>query len=152
LFDVARLLALAWALTVAVRARTWLAVGALLVVAYAFALEVASGFTIRDEGPQEPIVAMLLALIGPSAMPRGHLPAWLPLAAPVVRWPALVNAFAAVMLLVPARRLAAQIARLPQFSPDTKRADRVAVALYLVAVFEGISAATRGLPLLLSGG
>ncbi len=98
MFDVARLLALAWALTVAVRAR------------------------------------------------------WLPLAAPVVRWPARVNALAAVTLLVPARRLAAQIERLPQFSPDTKRADRVAVALYLVAVFEGVSAATRGLPWLLSGG
>jgi hypothetical protein len=152
MFDVARLLALGWALLVASRSRAWLELTVLAFASYLFALEVASGLTIRSEGPQEPLVAMLLALIGPTAMPRGHLPAALPLALPVVRWPAVVNLAVATLLVVPARKLLARIDELPQFSPATRHLGRVALALILVAVFEGVSAGTRVLPALLDRG
>ena len=121
------------------------------IVAYLFALEVASGITIRAEGPQEPIVIMLLAIIGPTAMPRGHLPP-LPLASFVVRWPALVNGAAAAALILPARRLISRIDDLPQFSPETRRLGQVALALFLVAVFEGLGAGTRVIPVMLDWG
>jgi hypothetical protein len=151
MFDVGRVLAIGWALLVACRARAWLEAVILGVVAYLFALEVVSGITIRAEGPQEPIVVMLLAIIGPTAMPRGHLPP-LPLASFVVHWPALVNVVAAAALILPARRLISRIDDLPHFSPETGRLGRVALALFLVAVFEALSAGTRAIPVMLDWG
>ena len=136
MFDFGRVLAIGWALFVVCRARAWLEAVILGVVAYLFALEVASGITLRAEGPQEPIVVVLPAIIGPTAMPRGHLSP-LPLGAFVVQWPALVNVAAAAALILPARRLISRIDDLPQFSPETRRLGQVALALFLVAVLEG---------------
>ncbi len=79
MLDIGRAVALGWALLVAVRARAGLAGLAVLAVTYLYALEVASGITVRDHGPFAPMVVMLLIFIGPSGMPRGPLPA-LPLA------------------------------------------------------------------------
>jgi hypothetical protein len=151
MFDLARVLAVGWALYASYRARASLQLGALLLVTYVFGLELASGFTIRSEGPQEPIVAMLPALIGPTAMPRGHLPAW-PLASLVVHWPTLVDLAAVPTLLYPVRSLRLRIDELPQFSLETQRLARVILALTLVAVFQAISAGTRAFPVLLDWG
>ena len=74
MFDAARALALVWALVRAAHARSWLSMALLVTVAYAFALSIASGITIREDGPMSPIMAILLAIIGPSALPRGRLP------------------------------------------------------------------------------
>jgi len=151
MFDVARALALLWALLLMARTRAWLELAVLFVVVYLFGLEIASGFTIRSEGPQEPTVALLLALIGPSAMPRGHLPSF-PLAGLVVHWPALTNVLAGAALFVTARRAAPLIDALPQFSEETRRLQRIMLSVYLLAVFEGVSAGTRVLPVMLDWG
>jgi hypothetical protein len=145
-FDVARLLALAYALALAGRRRAWLELGVLGFAAYVLGLEIASGFTVRNEGPQEPMMALVLALIGPSAIPRGRLPA-VPLALAVVARPALVDAVVAGALAVSAKRLGDRARRIPAaFSDEVMRLDRLATAMVLVAVFEGIAVGVRVLP------
>jgi hypothetical protein len=151
MFDVARLIALVWAVVVVARARARVEGLALVVALYFFALAVASGVTIRNEGPLEPMIALLLALVGPTSMPRGRLPS-LPGANLVVSWPAIVNAVACVSLVALARRLGARIDELPESSLETKRLDRLGRALVLVAAFEGIAAGTRLLPWMLDWG
>jgi hypothetical protein len=148
---VGRALSIVWSAWLVWRARAWLATVPLCLTAYLFALAVVSGFTIRSEGPQEPLMALVLALLGPSAIPRGRLPS-VPLAFIVVNWPLAANALAAAALLLPIRRLITRIDGLPQFSPETHRLGRVVVSLSLLATFEGISAGTRALPLLLDWG
>ncbi len=151
MFDLARAVAIAWTLVVVFRARAWIDLGVVLAVAYFFALEVTSGFTVRSEGAQEPMMALVLALIGPSAIPRGALPA-LPCASLVVQWPAMVNIVTCVVLLVRDRSLTARVEELPQSSDETRTLDRVMRALVLVAAFEGIAAGVRVLPHVLDWG
>jgi len=136
---------------VVVRTRAWLEAVVLGVVAYFFALAVASGFTVRSDGPMQPMMALLLALIGPTSLPRGALP---PLtgARLVVAWPAVVNIVASGALAARAWRLGARVYELPAASPETSRLARLGRALVLIAAFEGISAATRVLPYMLDWG
>jgi hypothetical protein len=151
MFDAARILALVWALAVVVRARAWIEAAVLLVLAYFFTLAVASGFTVRSEGPLEPMIALILALIGPTAMPRGALPplpgAWL-----VVTWPAAVDVALCVALVARERSLAARVDTLPESSLETARLDRLGRALVLVAALEGMSAGLHVLPHMLDWG
>ena len=70
----------------------------------------------------------------------------------MVRWPLAGNAVAAAALLLVGRRLTLRVDGLPQFSEETRRLGRVVVALSLLAVFEGIGAATRALPFVLDWG
>lgn len=151
MLDVARILALAWALVVVVRARAWVEAALIVAVAYFFALAVVSGFTIRSEGAEEPMVALLLVFIGPTAMPRGPL-APLPGASLVVAWPAAIEIGALVALLARERSVAARVLALPESSAETARLDRLGRALVLVAVLEAISAWTRVMPYVLGGG
>jgi hypothetical protein len=151
MFDVARLIALTWALVVVLRARARLEAISLAVVGYFFALALVSGFTIRREGPLDPMFGLLLALIGPTSIPRGALPS-LPGARLVVAHPAVVNVLACAALVALAWRLASRAYRLPAASLETSRLDRLGRALVLVAAFEGISAATRILPSMLDWG
>ncbi len=151
MFDLGRALAILWVVLVILRTRTWRAVPPLGLAAYLFALAVASGITIRNEGPQEPMMSLLLILIGPTAMPRGHLPA-LPLAAFVVRWPLLANVFSGALLAIPAWRLMARSNALPAASDEADRLGRAALALSIVVGFEGLSAGTRAVPYLLDWG
>jgi hypothetical protein len=151
LFDVARAIAIVWALVVVFRARARVDAIVILAVAYLFALEVASGFTVRREGVQEPMMALVLALVGPSAIPRGALPGLLG-ASLVVRWPATVNVAACAVLIARDRILSARIDTLPAFSNETRNLDRVGRVLVLIAAFEGIGAGTRALPFVLDWG
>jgi hypothetical protein len=151
MFDAGRTLAFAWALFCVLRVRAWLAVAALALAAYVFALAIASGFTVRADGPMSPVMAPLLAILGPTSLPRGALPPW-PLAAVVVHAPVAGDLAMGVALLAVARRMIARAYHLPQFSERTHQISRAALAIVLVAVFEGLSAATRALPALLDWG
>jgi hypothetical protein len=151
MFDAGRTLVFLWALAHVLRARSWLAAIPLAVTGYLFALAVASGVALRDEGPMSPVMAIVLGLMGPSAMPRGHLPP-LPLASAVIGVPAIVNVVLCAVLVATARRMIDRAQHLPQFSEATRGVGRAATAIILVAVFEGLAASLRLLPDLLDWG
>lgn len=151
MFDAGRLLAFAWAFVHVLRARAWPGVAALALAAYAFGLGVTSGLTVRAEGPMPPILAVLLALIGPTSLPRGALPS-VPLAALVLRAPAVADLALGGALLFVARRINARVDQLPQFSEATRQLSRAGLAIVLVAVLEGVAAAIRLLPEFLDWG
>jgi hypothetical protein len=118
----------------------------LAIVVYVLGLEIASGFTVRREGPQQPMMALVLALVGPSAIPRGRLPG-VPLAQAVVTRPGLVDMAAGAALVVAAKRLGDRARQIPAaFSDEVMRLDRLATAMVLLAVFEGIAVGVRLLP------
>lgn len=145
MLDVARAVGLVWAAFMAWRARGWREGLVLAAFAYVFALEVASGFTVRDEGPLMPLVALVIVFLGPSAMPRGHLPA-LPLAWAVVRWPATLSAARAGLLALASSRTTARARALPEHADGTPRVHRLAVALFFLVVLDVMSAVARVLP------
>lgn len=145
MFDVGRAVILGWVLVRAWRARNAVSLMCVAVVAYLFALAVVSGITIRSEGPQEPFVALVLALVGPSAMPRGSLPD-VPLAAFLVKHPAVVNVLAATGTGAVVQRLTGRLDSLPATSESAARLDRLRLSLVLLMTSEGICAATRLLP------
>jgi hypothetical protein len=148
MFDLGRALAIGWLVLVIVRTRTWRAALPLALAAYLFALGIASGITIRSEGPQEPMMSLLLILIGPTAMPRGHLPA-LPLVTLAVRWPVVADVVAGAALIIPAWRFMVRSDALPATSEEGDKLGRIALALSIVAGFDGLSAGTRAVPYLL---
>jgi hypothetical protein len=143
--DVARAVGLVWAVAAAWRARGWREGLVLAAFAYVFALEVASGFTVRDEGPLMPLMAVILVFLGPSAMPRGHLPA-LPLAWAVVGWPTVLSAARAGLLALASSRTTARARALPEHADATPRVHGLAVALFFLAVLDVMSAVARALP------
>jgi hypothetical protein len=147
-FDIGRLCALVWALTAALRARRPIEVCALACVAYWLGLELTSGFTVRSDGPMMPMVALLLVILGPSAMPRGRLPS-LPMAGLAVHRAAAVDGLACVLLLALAWSTSRRAGRLPELAPGRARILGVASSVTLLAVFEGIFALARLLPNLL---
>jgi hypothetical protein len=147
-FDLGRLIALAWALFVTARARAVGPALAVVAVGYVVGLELWSGFTIRSQGPLEPAMSMLLVFLGPSALPRGPLPAW-PLAHAAVAWPIATDAVVAALLVVPHRALARRSAPLRPESEEARRIDRAALAVVLLVVTQGLYAAARGLPMAL---
>jgi hypothetical protein len=148
-FDAGRAVAIAWALFVACRARTPLAATMVAVTAYLYGLEIAAGFTIRDQGPMDPILACLLVAIGPSGMPPGPLGS-LPLAAVAVRWPALLHLLAALLLVIPFALLHRRCARLWPESKEARRLGSAALALLIAAVLEAIEAGMLFLPYVMS--
>jgi hypothetical protein len=149
--DVGRAAVFAWAFLVAYRARAWREAAWLALLAYVFLLELASGFTFQRQGTVVPAAVNLVVLLGPSGMPRGDLPP-LPLASLVVQWPALTNGLAAIALAIRRRRLAARISGMqtsPSENENAYRLGRVASALAILALFEGLCALTRQLPQML---
>ena len=86
MFDILRILGMVWTGYASIKARSGLSFIVLGLAAYVLGLEVASGITVRNEGPMVPVFALLLVFLGPSGMPRGHLPA-LPLASAIIRLP-----------------------------------------------------------------
>jgi hypothetical protein len=68
--DLGRTLALMFALVYSIRARSAGAVLLVLVVGYVYGLEIATGFGARDHGPMHEAYAFVLALVGPSGLPR----------------------------------------------------------------------------------
>ena len=140
---------MAWALFVVFRTRRRLEAAIAVSASYLFGLEIASGFTIRSQGPQEPIIAILLVLIGPSGVPRGDLRG-LPLGALVVRWPPVAHLLAAIVLAAPFLLLSRRTGRLRPESVEARRLDRAALALMLVAYFECLEAGAWFLPYFMS--
>jgi hypothetical protein len=148
MFDLARVAAVLWALAAIGRARAWSYVPILAALAYLLALEIASGVTVRDQGPLNPLISLVLVFVGPSGMPRGPLPP-LPLAAAVVDSPLLVSIATALVLALFSWRAHRAASPLPEFSETVARADRVELAFVLLAVLEVMSVFSRLLPRLL---
>jgi hypothetical protein len=143
MFDLLRALAVLWGTFVVVRARAWVALLPLVAAGWLFALAVASGIALRHEGPQELMTAILLAIIGPTAVPRGRLLPSIPLASFVTSWPLLANVLAALALISVARWFGRRLDRAPQASEEATRLEHTVLALWLVAGSEGLSAGTR---------
>jgi hypothetical protein len=97
----------------------------LVLAAWLFALAVVSGITIRDEGPQEPMTAIMLAIIGPTANGPRPPSVGSPLAF-TVSWPLLANLVAVAALLVAARWFSGWLDATPQASDHN---EDVALAL-----------------------
>jgi hypothetical protein len=144
-FDLGRALALLWALSAAWRARGWREAILLAACSYVFALEVASGIAVRDEGPLMPVLSLVLVFLGPSGMPRGHLPAW-PLGDVVRHWPATVNAAVGAVVGYVCWRRHARSRASNEYAADYRSSTRLELALLLIAVFEGVYAVARALP------
>jgi hypothetical protein len=150
MFDVGRIVALAWALRTALRSRAWLPVAVLALAGYVFALELWSGFTVREQGPLVPMLALLLVFLGPSAMPRGPLPA-VPLAGLVVAWPGVARLLACAAFAAVAARVLAGARSMPAHSEQLARAHAVFRSLLLCAVIDAMSLVEHVLPVLLGG-
>jgi hypothetical protein len=142
MFDLLRALALLWSTVTVVRARAWVATVPLAFAAWLYALAVASGITIRREGPQEAMTAIMLAIIGPTTMPRGRLPP-LPLASFVTGWPLLASLAGTTGLVVAARWFGGRLEATPAASDCGPQLERIVMALWLVAGTEGLSMGTR---------
>ena len=151
MFDLVRTVGLVWLLVVASRARSWTAVWGASAMAYILALEVASGITIRNQGPMVPVLSMVLVFIGPSAMPRGPLTP-LPHAHSIVAWPSVVDGLACVALAILSWRISQRVSSLPVREEDRiRQTSRVALALMASAVCQGLLVAFRLLPALMGG-
>jgi hypothetical protein len=155
MFDLARLIIWAVVFWRCVRQGGWLGRTALLVLVaslYIFVLEVVSGITVRDDGPMSPVGSMILVFIGPSAMPRGALPHWLPLGALY-----LAHTYAPGLLLVVALWLLARaFDRRATELPMARHAaavqlDRVHLLLTLYAIVCVFQIGARALPRILGG-
>jgi hypothetical protein len=144
-FDVVRAAALVWAIVAATRVRARWEWALLALVGYVFALELVSGFTIRGQGPLVPMLALLLAFLGPSSMPRGALPA-IPLAGAVVHWPALVGAASASALALASSIVTRRARACPEHSDLHPRTHALALALTLLAALDAILVVARLLP------
>jgi hypothetical protein len=150
-FDIARFVALGWSLVLAARARGLGRIACLVALIYVVALEWASGIAVRDEGPLEPAVSMLLIFLGPSALPRGHLAGW-PLAPLVIRWPAVVDVVACGLLFGMSHLLSRRASRLPARDEAViVQVGREATALTWCAVLQLLSVFLRELPAVLGG-
>jgi hypothetical protein len=148
MLDLGRVAALVWTLFAIGRTRRWPEAGVLAFAAYLLGLEITAGITIRSQGAQEPILAILLVLLGPSGMPPGPIPE-LPLAW-LVRLPATAHALASAALAVPFVTLARRAARLMPESSEAAALDRAALAFLLAATLEGLEAGALSVPRLLS--
>lgn len=150
MFDIVRIIAMVWAGYASIKARSGLALMALGLAAYVLGLEVASGITVRNEGPMVPVFALLLVFLGPSGMPRGHLPA-LPLASAIVRLPTLVHGAAALGWFGLAGVILRRRATVAEHSSQYDETGRLLGATILLAVFETFYVFARVLPALAGG-
>jgi hypothetical protein len=141
-FDLARAVAVVWAVARTLRARAWGDAAVLAIAAYVFALAVWSGFV----GSPDPRLAFSLAielgLVGPSALPRGPLPA-VPLAAVVMGWPATLDLISAAAVLGVSQRRLALVQHLSPFSRESDQLRRAAVSAVLVGVLTTIAGLLR---------
>src|SRR5439155_11523328 len=117
------------------RARARVGLMAVLVVAYVYALEMASGFGARGRGPMSLWYAFTLAFLGPSGLPRGLAAGW-PLAGFVMRYPVGTRLVTAACVAVPWRMLSRRSASLRPESEEAYRIDRAALQLLLVLIFD----------------
>jgi hypothetical protein len=139
MLDVGRALAFAWAMVLAVRARSRVALLALGVVGYLYALEVANGFSARDRGSLSAGYAFMLAFVGPSGMPRGGTLGW-PLGSFVIAHPILAKLATAGILVGPWQRLSRQARQLRPELDEARRRDRASLQIMLLVVFDLIVA------------
>jgi hypothetical protein len=146
-FDVARVLALAWALLRALQVPSrWTAL-LVVVAAYPLALQVAGGLHAAGTGTLDPAYGFLLLAIGPSFLPPGTPSAVLgrfPLAPLVLRWPAISDLVVALAMWVASRRLADRAAELPiARQAEALRWSRLSLAIVLLQVMELLAAIAR---------
>jgi len=92
-----------------------------------------------------PVFALLLIFLGPSGMPRGPLPA-VPLAGAVQASPATVNAVVGALVGYFFWRRHRRSLESNEYAADFRSSTRLQLALLLIAVFEGIYAVARALP------
>jgi hypothetical protein len=156
MFDVARALALGWALFRSLQVRRpggRLATLLVIAAAYPLILAVAGGVAASAgaSGPLDAAYAALFFVLGPSFLPRGPLPAAVPLARVVLEWPAVVDLGIAVAMGVVSRRLADHAADLPLGRQDEAlRWSRLSLALVLIFVFQLLATMLRVAPALLT--
>jgi hypothetical protein len=148
MLDVGLAVALVWAFAAALRVRAWREGGLVALLAYVLALEVCSGITVRGQGPLLLHYAMLLVFLGPSAMPRGPLPA-VPLAATVIAWPLLVRVASCLAAAASARLVLGRANVLPGHSEALVRTQRLFRALLLLAVLHGMVVVELAWPVVL---
>ena len=153
MLDLARLVVFFFVAWRCLRCRTSVSgpgLAVLMLALYLFAVEVTSGITVREAGPMVPVAAMILVFIGPSGLPRGALPSWLPFGGMHVRHSVLpevaVIAALAVVSLVAHRRAAA----LP-VSKEAQALDleRLHLGFALCAVLASFQLSARVVPLAL---
>jgi hypothetical protein len=135
MLDIGHALAFVWGLVLAVRARSRLAVLAVLFVVYIFALEVVIGFGAKDRGSLNAAYAFMLTFIGPTGMPRGGSSAW-PLSSLVVGHPVLTQLVTAGVLAGPRQLLAGRAAQLRPELEEARLFDRAALQLTLLIVID----------------
>ena len=147
MFDLARILALVWALLRSLQVPSrWTA---LLVVAaaYPLAVQMEGGLHAADTGTLDPAYGFLLLAIGPSFLPPGAPLAplsRLPLARLVLRWPALGDLVVALAMGIVSRRLADHAADLPiARQAEALRWSRLSLACVLIQVLALLAALAR---------
>jgi hypothetical protein len=133
MFDVGRAVAVLVALVWSVRAGSRGGVVATLLIAYCYALEMASG--LLAHAPAAAGYAFALVFIGPSSLPRGLALGW-PLAGFVMRHPLAMQLVTAGCAALPWRMLERRSAKLYPESDEAVRVDRAAVQLVLVMTFD----------------
>ena len=148
MLDFGRILALLFALLFSVRARSAVAVVAVLVVGYVYYLEIATGFGARDRGSMPPQYAFVLAFLGPSGLPRSG--GSLSLSRMVAASPIVTQVCTATILAIPRTLLVRQSAPLRPESDEARRFDRASLQLTLVIVLDLIIAAFDGMVQLLT--
>jgi hypothetical protein len=148
MLDLGRTLALMLALLFSIRARSAVAIVAVLIVGYVYGLEIATGFAARDRGPMPPQYGFVLAFLGPSALPRTG--SFLPLSNMVAASPIVTQLCTATILAIPRALLVRQSAPLRPETDDARRFDRASLQLTLVIVLDLIVAVFDGMVRLLS--
>jgi hypothetical protein len=132
--DLGRTLALLFALLFSARARSGIAVLAVLVVGYVYYVEIVTGFGARDHGTMHVAYAFVLAFLGPSGLPRSG--ALLPLSHWIAAQPIVTQLATATILAVPRALLLRQSSPLRPESESARRFDRASLQLTLVIVLD----------------
>ncbi len=148
MLDLGRTLALLFALLFSIRARSAVAVLALLVVGYVYSLELVTGFGAREHGPMHVAYAFVLAFLGPSGLPRSG--SFLPLSHLVAADPIVTQLATATILAVPRALLVQQSAPLRPESESARRLDRASLQLTLLIVLDLFVAVCDGMVYLLA--
>jgi hypothetical protein len=146
--DVGRTLALLFALLFSIRARSVVAVLAVLVVGYVYYLEIVTGFGARDHGSMYVAYAFVLAFLGPSGLPRSGT--FLPLSNLIAADPIVTQLSTATILAVPRALLVRRSAPLRPESESARRLDRASLQLTLMIVLDLFIAVRDGMVYLLA--
>jgi hypothetical protein len=146
--DLGRTVALLFALLFSIRARSVVAVLALLAVGYVYYVEIVTGFGAREHGPMHVAYAFVLAFLGPSGLPRSGT--FLPLSHLVAAQPVVTQLATATILSFPRAILIRQSAPLRPESERARRLDRARLQLTLVIVLDLFVAVCDGMVYLLA--